>query len=104
MPRPVGGGLRGVRRPGLDEALFSLAPGGVSAVVQVAQRDRTLYHLFRLLELRPARRIPWSEARPEIVRGLEEHPVESLEVLQWNRILEGRYPVVYGSAFAGDEE
>jgi len=104
---PEGGLLEGVLQgfldPALDRALFGLEAGGVSAIVPLEVEGETLYHLFLLIRKRPGRDAAYFEVRAEIEEGLRARPPDGLEVLQWNRILEKRYPVVYRMEGTGRE-
>jgi peptidyl-prolyl cis-trans isomerase C len=62
----VGGDLgffpRGQMPPAFDAVVFSLAPGQVSDVVETEYG----YHLFRVLEKKPGRKLEFSEVRDQV--------------------------------------
>jgi peptidyl-prolyl cis-trans isomerase C/foldase protein PrsA len=69
----VGGDLgffpRGQMPPAFDEVVFRLPVGQVSDVVETEYG----YHLFRVVERRPARKLELSEVRKEVEQRLVEH-------------------------------
>lgn len=66
-PLRRGEAVEGVGRvPELDEAIFALPPGGVSAPVRVPEG----YAVVRLLEHQPSRLRPLAEARSDVARAV----------------------------------
>lgn len=80
----------------IESAVSNLGPGEVSPVLEVERDGRTLYHLYRVIRRVPGDRVPFGAVRDLIVAELEDSPVTSLEVLQWNRSRERLYPVRRG--------
>jgi len=68
---------RGRMPPAIEQAAFEMWGGRVSAVVASPYG----YHLFQLIERRPARTLSLEEARPEIQRRLLEERAKEAETL-----------------------
>jgi len=70
-----GGALEGVERdPALDEGVFSLAVGGVSAPV----KSRSGYVIVKVLEQIPAGVPPLAEIKPRVVEAIKRERAEAL--------------------------
>ncbi|MBN2492375.1 MAG: peptidylprolyl isomerase [Planctomycetes bacterium] len=67
----------------LEEVLFALSPGGISAPVEIREEGRTLWVVLKSVQRIPARRVPYAAVRDEIERELEERPFEDLEAEGW---------------------
>ena len=72
-----------IRPPELAAELFALGSGGVSRPVRVAEGDREVYEVFKVLEVRTGRPATWAEAAEGVEQGLRDRPVTPAEYLQW---------------------
>ncbi len=80
----------------IEAAVSELEVGEVSPVLEVERDGRSLYHLYRVIRRVPGDRVPFGAVRDSILAELDDSPVTSLEVLQWNRSRERLYPVRRG--------
>ena len=72
----------------LDRALFDLRPGELSKIIQ----SKTGYHIVRVIERQPARRIPFLEAQKEIREKIRQERLRE-QYREYLKKIEKQFPI-----------
>lgn len=77
----------------LSEELFAMAPGDVSRPVRMPREGKELFWVFKIVERKEGRDVPYSQVAAEIEKGLSARPVGAAERRQWARRARERHGV-----------
>jgi parvulin-like peptidyl-prolyl isomerase len=84
---------REIPLPALSDEIFAMSSGEISRPVRIPQEGKDFYWVFKIVEKRPGRDVPYTAAAAEIEKGLAARPLSAAERLQWGRRARERHGV-----------